>query len=115
MSLNSSSGGIQVKNFYTASQAQERLGISRSSFFYLVRKGTIKKVTFPGKKQGVYPKTEIDKFAATIKALMEQYEPEGSFFEPASFDDLPTEVEIDMSLYGLKGTTPLQSRIERLQ
>ncbi len=116
MSLNIRFEGINLlKNFYTAAQAQERLGITKSSFFYLVRKGTIKKVTFPGKKQGVYPKSEIDKFAVTIKTLMEQYEPATSSFEIATFDDLSTEVEVDMSLYGEKGTTPLQSRIERLQ
>ncbi len=115
MSLNTPLRGSTVKNFYTASEAQKRLGISKSQFFYLVRKGTIKKVTFPGKKQGVYPKPVIDKFAATIKALIEQYEPGASRFEPATFEDLPIEVEIDMSLYGQKGTTPLQSRVERLQ
>src|SRR5438876_12218883 len=98
MSLNLAFRGARVKNFYTASQAQARLGISRSSFFYLVRKGTIKKVTMPGKKQGMYPKIEIDRFAAEIKALMEQYESEPSSFEPATFADLQEEYAIDLSL-----------------
>src|SRR2546421_5537571 len=97
-------GACHLKNFYTASEAQERLGFSKSQFYYLVRKGTIKKVTLPGKKQGVYPKSQIDRFAATIKAVIEQYEPESSNFGLASLDDLPVEVEIDLSLYGQKGT-----------
>jgi hypothetical protein len=104
-----------MKNFYTAGEAQERLGLTKSAFFHLVRKGTLKKVTMPGKKQGVYPKSEIDQFAATIKTLIEQYERETSTFELATPDDLPIEYGIDMSLYGRKGTTPLESRYERLE
>lgn len=104
-----------TKNFYTAREAQQRLGINENSFYYLVRKGTIKKVTLPGKKQGVYPKSEIDDFAASIKTLIEQYERDTSVFEPATAEDLPAEVEIDMSLYGSRGTTPLEARLARLQ
>jgi hypothetical protein len=102
-----------VKNFYTASEAQTRLGVTKSSFFYLVRTGKIEKVVFPGKKQGVYPRSEIDQLAASIKALIDQYEP-SCRFETATLEDLQTEVDIDLLLYGEKGTTPLEKRIERL-
>jgi hypothetical protein len=103
-----------VKNFYTASEAQTRLGVTKSAFYYLQQTGKIKKVVFPGKKQGVYPRSQIDQLAASIKALIDQYEPSLSF-EPATMEDLQTEVDIDLSLYGEKGTTPLERRIERLQ
>jgi Helix-turn-helix domain len=104
-----------MKNFYTASEAQQRLGMDKNSFYYLVRKGTFKGVTPPGKKHSLYPKSEIDKFAASIKTLMEQYGRETSSFEKATPDDLQAEVEIDISLYGNKGTTPLEARLTRLQ
>jgi hypothetical protein len=104
-----------MKNFYTASEAQKRLGMDKNSFYYLVRKGTFKGVTPPGKKHSLYPKSEIDKFAASIKTLMEQYERETSTFEEATPEDLQTEVDIDQSLYGSKGTTPLEARLARLQ
>ena len=103
------------ENFYTASQAQKRLGLSKSSFFDLVRKGTITKVTLPGKVQGVYPKALIDNLAATIYTTLAQYERDTSVFELATLDDLPIEVGIDLSLYGRKGTTPLEQRIERME
>ncbi len=106
---------LDLKNFYTASQAQKRLGMSKSNFFDLVRKGTITKVRLPGKTQGLYPKTLIDNLAATIKTTLAQYERDSSVFELATLEDLPIEVEIDLSLYGRKGTTPLESRIERMQ
>lgn len=104
-----------MKNFYTAGEAQERLGLTKSAFFHLVRKGTLKKVVLPGKRQGMYPKSEVDQFAATIKTLIEQYERETSTFELAKPDDLPIEYGIDISLYGRKGTTPLESRYDRLE
>src|SRR5712692_3885314 len=106
---------LDLKNFYTASQAQKRLGMSKSSFFDLVRKGTITKVTLPGKTQGMYPKTLIDNLAATIQTTLAQYERDTSVFELATLDDLAMEVAIDLSLYGKKGTTPLERRIERMQ
>jgi hypothetical protein len=104
-----------MKNFYTASEAQKCLGMDKNSFYYLVRKGTIKGVTPPGKKHSLYPKSEVDKFAASIKTLMEQYGRETSSFEKATPEDLQTEVEIDLSLYGNKGTTPLEARLARLK
>lgn len=112
-----SEGGAQtsMKNFYTAGEAQERLGLTKSAFFHLVRKGTLKKVVLPGKRQGMYPKSEIDQFAATIKTLIEQYERETSIFELATPDDLPIEYGIDMSLYGRQWTTTLEARYERLE
>lgn len=103
-----------MKNFYTASEAQKRLGMDKNSFYYLVRKGTLKGIAPPGKKHSLYPKSEIDKFAASIKTLMEQYGREASVFEKATTEDLQTEVDIDLSLYGNKGTTPLEARLARL-
>jgi hypothetical protein len=104
-----------MKNFYTAKEAQERLGMNNNSFHYLVRKGTLKGVTLPGRKYHVYPKTEIDRFAATLKTAIEQYERDSSLFEPATLDDLLVEYQIDMSLFGRRATTPMEARIDRLQ
>jgi len=107
--------GNRMKNFYTAKEAQERLGMNNNNFHYLVRKGTIKGVTLPGRKHNMYPRTEIDRFAATLRTVMEQYEHERSVFEPATIEDLPTEYQIDMSVFGRRGTTAFEARIERLK
>jgi hypothetical protein len=102
-----------LENFYTAAEARKRLGLPRSTFYYLVKKGTIKKVVFPGMKQGVYPRAAIDRLALSIRALIDQYDA-GSVFAPATPEDLQAEVDIDLALYGRQGTTPLERRIERL-
>jgi len=107
--------GIRLmKSFYTAKEAQERLGMNNNNFHYLVRKGTIKKVTLPGKKQSVYPRTEVDKLASTLKTLIQQYDREKSIFRLATLADMQEEFEMDISLYGKK-TASLEDRIEKLQ
>lgn len=103
-----------MKNFYTASEAQKRLNMDKNGFYYLVRKGTIKGITMPGKKQSVYPRTDVDRLAASIKTLVEQYDRETSTFYPATKEDLPEEYAMDVSLYG-KDTAPIETRIAKLE
>lgn len=103
-----------MKNFYTASEAQKRLNMDKNSFYYLIRKGTIKGVQMPGKKQSVYPRTEVDRLVASIKTLVEQYGRETSQFHAATIEDLPEEYAMDVSLYG-KETAPIETRIAKLK
>jgi hypothetical protein len=103
-----------VKNFYTSSEAQERLGMSKNQFHYLVRKGTINGVTLPGRKRSVYPKTEIDNLAAALKTTIEQYERDKSVFRVATIEDMEEEYALDASLYGKK-TATISERIARLK
>lgn len=42
--------------YYTASEAQAKMGLSKAMFFRKVNQGLIPKVVPPGMKQGVYPK-----------------------------------------------------------
>jgi SAM-dependent methyltransferase len=48
---------------YSASEAMERLRVSRGSFYSLVNAGVITKLTPPGRKNGVYSRREIDALA----------------------------------------------------
>ena len=103
-----------VKNLYSAKEAQKILGIDNNRFHYLVRKGTIKKVAVPGSKQSMYPKADVDKLAAAMTTLIEQYQQETSSFEVATIEDMPEEYEMDVSLYGKK-TATVEERIARLK
>lgn len=49
---------------YTAREAIERLGLPRSTFYYLIRSGQIHKIDVPLRKQSLYVKEEIDRLAA---------------------------------------------------
>ncbi len=90
-----------MKNYYTAKEAQERLGINDNNFYYLVRTGKIKKYTPPGKKQGVYPKSEIDRLAREMLAFMTYDEKAGLQFMKATTDeDYKDEHELGTLLFG---------------
>ena len=92
---------VNMKNYYTAKEAQEKLGINDNNFYYLVRTGKIKKYTPPGKKQGLYPKTAIDRLAREMLAFMIYDETQGVQFMRATTDeDLREEHELATLLFG---------------
>ncbi len=78
-----------MENFYTAKEAQKKLGVNVNKFQYMVRKGQIKKVILPGYQYGVYPKEQINRLAAAMEAAAELYVHDASVFELATEADLP--------------------------
>src|SRR5690348_16475043 len=78
-----------MKGFYTAKEAQKKLGLNPDQFQYLVRKGTIQRVILPGTKYGVYPESDVNRLAGAINATIEHYTKDASTFERASEADLP--------------------------
>ncbi len=64
----------QTDKLYTSSEAREKLGgMAPTSFKRLVESGKIQKITPPGKKQGMYLKEDVDKFAETMSKFVEIY------------------------------------------
>lgn len=54
---------------YTASEARERLGgLASSSFHQLVLRGRIRKVTAPGRKQGLYVREDVEAVAEEMRS-----------------------------------------------
>ena len=87
-------------NYYTAKEAQERLGVDDNRFYYLVRTGKIKKFIPPGKRQGVYSKTEIDKLSRDIIAFVVYDEEQGLHFSKATVEDIQEEYDLATLLFG---------------
>ena len=52
-----------MQNYYTARQAIKKLGISRSTFYRLLKANEITSVTVPLRKRVYYPKQRIDELA----------------------------------------------------
>ena len=52
--------------YYTAKEAQEKLGMNPSTFGYYVRKGKINKFVPPLRTEGFYERKEIDQLASEI-------------------------------------------------
>src|SRR5437764_11980148 len=100
-------------HFYTASEAQDILGISKGMFFRKVQEGLIPKIILPGMKQGVYPKRDIDAIAKSMNMLFEQYDK--IVFSKSTPADQPEEMNIGIRSFGSKTITPLQARIASQQ
>jgi MerR-like DNA binding protein len=77
-----------MQGFYTAKEAQKRLGLTQDKFQYMVRKGLVKKVILPGRTYGVYPQADVNRLAAAINATIEQYVADAPVFEVATPTDL---------------------------
>lgn len=75
--------------FYSAREAIEAIGIPPSSFYHLVRAGTIKGTKLPGKKEAIYPKDAIDRYARAIQAHIERFTRDTFSFGIALKEDLP--------------------------
>lgn len=99
------------RNFYTANEAIERLGMKRNTFFTHVREGKIKKVTPPGHKEGYYPKTEIDKMARVRELAILEYAAEPSTFTKATEDDIRNIHDLGVSLFGITNTTSYETML----
>ncbi len=95
--------------YYTASQAQARLGLSKAMFFRKVNQGFIPKVVLPGMKQGMYPRRDIDALALSMHAVFEQYN-KISFSRSSPADQLE-EMQIGIRCFGHDFITPLAERI----
>src|SRR6266702_1835775 len=97
--------------YYTAKDAMKRLGLNSSSFYYYVRNGTIPKETPPLRKEGFYPKKEIDRMAAKMAFVLQSKEEEEEVeFRTATVQDIPGIYAVIASLWGPNKTTPIELR-----
>ncbi len=93
-----------VEYHYTAREAMQRLGMPRSSFYYLVQTGQISQIKLPLRKQAIYPKDEIDAIAKERERILtRRSRPDSSlmFVEP-------TPADLD-AMYELSSTFPASS------
>lgn len=83
-----------------------KLGLSKSQFHQKVRQGLIPKVILPGRKQGVYPRRDVDALALSMTSALEEY-----IFSRSTPADLVEEMNIDSRYSGRNFVTPLAERI----
>ena len=98
-----------MTDFYTASEAMKKLGLSKTEFHKRVGEGRIPKITPPGKKQGVYPKRDIDALARVINEVFEQHDK--IVFSKSTIADQEQEMQIGIRNFGAEFITPLPERV----
>jgi predicted DNA-binding transcriptional regulator AlpA len=99
----------QNQHYYTAREAQEKLGLSKAMFFRKVNEGLIPKVVPPGMKQGLYPRRDIDALALSMNLMFEQYDRVA--FSRSTPADQVEELKIGIRCFGSDFITPLPERI----
>lgn len=91
-----------MKNFYTAKEAMEKLGLKKSTFYDLIKRGDIPEgIVLPLRRHALYPKTTIDGLAEERARILGEYEQEPErlqFMIPAP-EDFEQIVEIDSILF----------------
>ncbi len=95
--------------FYTASQAQAKLGLSKTEFHRKVNQGLIPKIVRSGMKHGVYPKRDIDALALSMNIVFEQHDK--IIFSKSSPADLIEEIEIGAKCFGRDFISPMTERL----
>lgn len=55
------------RDYYTAKQVKEKLSITPNQLYSYVRNGTLQHIYPPGKKQGVYLRSEVDQLAEDLQ------------------------------------------------
>jgi hypothetical protein len=97
--------------FYTASDVMKKLGIPSSTLYEYARVGKIKKVVPPGRKEGYYPKAEIDKMVRAKEAFILQYASDTTLFEKAIEEDIDGITNLSVELFGKHGTANHETRL----
>lgn len=97
--------------FYTASEVMKKLGIPSSTLYEYTRIGKIKKVIPPGRKEGYYPKADIDKMCRAKEAFILQYATDATLFEKAQEADIEGITNLCVELFGKYGTANYETRL----
>lgn len=89
-------------NYYTATQAKQVLGVTHGMLYQYVRNGHLHPVTPPGKKQGVYPRKEVDKLALELQAFFMYREKQSTnFIRVTSREEMGKCLDISQELFGI--------------
>lgn len=81
--------------YYTAGEAQKKLGLTKARFHKMVRQGLIPRVVLPGMKHAVYPRRDIDALSLSITLPQE-----GVIFSSSTIADLVEELRIGTKCFG---------------
>jgi len=101
------------KGYYTAGQAIKKLHMPRSTFYDMVERGQIKKITPPNRTDGYYSKEDVDRLAKAQEAFILQYATDTTTFEVATEEDIEGIVDLNAELFGNVGSS--KNREARLE
>ena len=92
--------------FYSAKEAQDKLGLTKARFHKWVRQGLIPRVILPGMKQGMYPRRDVDALVLSMSMKQEDF-----VFSASSPADQIEEMNIAYKYFERGSVFPLGERI----
>src|SRR5260221_2404367 len=90
---------LTSKEFYTAAQTKELLGITDGMLYNYVDNGALERIFPPGKKQGVYRRSQVDPLAREFKVVIVTKKKISSSFARATKDDIPACASISDAIF----------------
>ncbi len=104
------------KDYLTAGQVKKLLGITDGMLYNFVENKALERVIPPGRKQGVYRRSQVDQLARDLKVFLSTRNEETTTFSKASREDIPTLIEIGTTTYpGIQqGIASLETRLSWL-
>jgi len=105
----------ESKEYYTAAQTKEILGINDNKLYTYTGNGSLKRIIPPGKKQAVYKRREVDKLARELQAFMiHRGTKPTEFMRVTTREEMVECQEISQALFGV-GRATVDERMKLLE
>jgi len=91
---------LQTKEYYTAGETKAILGITDGMLYNYVDNEALERIIPPGKKQGVYRRSQVDQLARELKVFVVTRKRITSNFAKATKEDVPECAEISQAIFG---------------
>jgi len=85
------------KNYLTAAEVKKLLGITDGMLYNFINNGALKRHIPPGRKQGVYAKSEVEQLARDLQVFISTREVDKTTFRKAEKADMPATMELFMA------------------
>lgn len=104
------------KDYLTAAQVKKLLGITDGMLYNFVENKALERVIPPGRKQGVYRRSQVEQLARDLKVFLSTRNEETTTFSKASREEIPLLIEIGTTTYpGIQqGIASLETRLSWL-
>ncbi len=96
------------KNYLTAGEVKKLLGITDGMLYNFIDNGALTRIIPPGRKQGVYSKSQVEQLARDLQVFISTREEYKTIFRKAEKPDIPKYIAIGFASH------PLTSQQERL-
>src|SRR5215472_17010697 len=86
-------------SYLTAGEVKKLLGITDGMLYNFIDNGALTRVIPPGRKQGVYHRSQVEQLARDLQVFISTRDEETTTFEKATKEDVPVLMEIGITTY----------------